>query len=336
MTRWSTRLSAYLVDRKRYDSGMTVLLTGGAGYIGAHVATLLKERDFDVVVVDDLTTGDSARIAGMEILRFDLSADASAGELTEFMKSRDITSVVHVAGKKQVGESVENPTWYYRQNVHSMTNLLTAMQANSVDRLVFSSSAAVYGMPEVEEVDEDVVCSPINPYGQSKLVSEWMARNAALAWGLRVANLRYFNVAGSGSPELRDPSALNLIPIVLKNLMEHRRPVVFGADYPTPDGTCIRDYVHVLDLAAAHIDALEYLDRPDRSYDTFNVGTGTGASVYEVINMISSHTGRKIEPAVIGRRAGDPARLIADVARIRDELGWKASYGLNEIISSAV
>ncbi|GAB3562137.1 UDP-glucose 4-epimerase GalE [Spelaeicoccus albus] len=315
---------------------MTVLLTGGAGYIGAHVARLLKERDFDVVVVDDLTTGDSERIAGTDVVSFDLSADAAANDLSQIMKSRDITSVVHVAGKKQVGESVNNPTWYYRQNVHSMTNLLTAMQVNCVERLVFSSSAAVYGMPDVEEVDERVECSPINPYGQSKLVCEWMSRNAALAWGLRVANLRYFNVAGSGWSELKDPSALNLIPIVLKSLVEHRQPVVFGSNYPTPDGTCIRDYVHVLDLAAAHIDALEYLDRPDRSYDTFNVGTGTGASVYEVVNTISSHVGRKIQPVVDGRRAGDPARLIANVARIQNELGWKASYGLSEIISSAI
>ena len=236
---------------------MTILVTGGAGYIGAHVVRLLQERGEKVVVVDDLSTGRADRVGDAVLVEVDVASPEAVDVLTRAMTEHDVRAVVHFAARKQVGESVERPAWYYQQNVGGFTNLVTAMQAAGVDRLVFSSSAATYGMPSVSLVEEKLHAEPINPYGETKLVGEWLGRAASRAWGLRFVALRYFNVAGAGWPDLGDPAVLNLVPMVLDRLERGERPKIFGDDYPTPDGTCIRDYIHVLDLAQAHLAALE-------------------------------------------------------------------------------
>ena len=314
---------------------MSVLVTGGAGYIGSHVVRLLQQRGDRVIVVDNLSSGIRERIGAAELVRLDLSAPEAVTTLTQVMKDSGVESVVHFAAQKQVGVSVIEPEYYYHQNLGGMTNLLTAMRAVGVDRLVFSSSAATYGMPDVDLVNEETPCAPINPYGETKLIGEWMSRAASRAWGLRAANLRYFNVAGTGWPDLADTAVMNLVPIVFAALREGKNPKVFGDDYATTDGSCVRDYVHVLDLAEAHLSALDYLDSDDRPYDVFNVGTGAGSSVFEVLAEIRKVSGLDFEIDIAERRAGDPPYLAADVSRINETLGWKAKNGLHEIVASA-
>ncbi len=314
---------------------MSVLVTGGAGYIGSHVVRLLHERSESVLVVDDMSSGLRERIGSSAFLQLDLSAPEAQQVLVKAIKEHDVTSVIHLAAKKQVGVSVQQPELYYEQNIGGMANLLAAMRETGVDRLVFSSSAATYGMPDVASVTEDQVCNPINPYGETKLIGEWMSANASRAWGLRAANLRYFNVAGAGWPELADTAVMNLVPIVFAAIKAGKAPVVFGDDYPTADGSCIRDYVHVHDLAEAHISALDYLERDVREFSTFNVGTGQGSSVFEVLAEVKRASGVDFEIDIQGRRAGDPPSLCADVSRIESELGWKAKRGLAEIVDSA-
>lgn len=314
---------------------MNVLVTGGAGYIGSHVVRLLKERGDKVVVIDNMSSGIASRIEGIELIELDLAAPEAVATISSAIERHKISSVIHFAARKQVGESVAKPEWYFEQNIGGMANLLTAMRATGVDRLVFSSSAATYGMPDVDMVREDALCQPINPYGQTKLVGEWMVANAARAWNLRGTNLRYFNVAGAGWPDLADTAVMNLVPIVFNALANGQKPVVFGNEYPTPDGSCIRDYVHVLDLAEAHLAALEYLDRDDRPFDTFNVGTGTGSSVLEVMEEVKKVSGVNFEFDIQAGRAGDPPALCADVSRIKETLGWTAKRNLSEIIQTA-
>ncbi len=314
---------------------MTVLVAGGAGYIGAHVVRLLAQQGRKVVVVDDLTTGDASRIGDAPLVQLDIAADSSREPLAAVMREHEVTAVINFAAKKQVGESVSKPARYFQQNVGGLANLLEAMEETGVDRMVFSSSAAVYGMPAAEMLDERLLAQPINPYGETKLVGEWLVADAATAWGLRGANLRYFNVAGAGWDDLGDPAALNLVTMVFEKMDAGAEPLIFGDDYPTPDGTCIRDYVHVLDLAEAHIAALDYLDRDDRPHSIFNVGTGSGASVADVIREIGVASEKELTPIVVDRRPGDPAQLIADVKLIADELGWTSKYDLPEIIRSA-
>ena len=312
---------------------MKLLVTGGAGYIGSHVVRIAENFGHEVVVVDDLSTGIPARI-DCELVHLDLSADSAVEQLTRLMNEHKFGAVVHLAARKQVGQSVEQPERYYKDNVGGLANLLTAMRASNTLKLVFSSSAATYGMPDVEKVDEDSPTKPINPYGETKLVGEWLTRASAF-WGLRSVNLRYFNVAGTGFDDLADTAALNLIPIAIGQLKRGENPVVFGDDYPTPDGSCIRDYVHVQDLAEAHIVAVKYLENETREYDTFNVGTGTGASVFEVLDELKKASGVDFKVEVGKRRAGDPPRLVADVSRIEDVLGFKCEKQLTEIVSSA-
>lgn len=313
---------------------MTVLVTGGAGYIGSHVVRLLQNRGRKVVVLDDLSEGFTERIGSSPLVRLDLAAANATEELVGLFELHGIDSVIHLAARKKVGESVEKPDWYLQQNVGGLENLLAAMKTGRVNRLVFSSSAATYGIPDVAQVSEDFDCKPINPYGQTKLDGEHLAQAASRDWGLREVSLRYFNVAGTGWPELVDTQIANLVPIIFKSLAEGKAPVIFGNDWDTPDGTCVRDYVHVLDLAEAHLAALDYLELEIRPFDVFNVGTGRGSSVLDVINTVSEVTGIAITPLIESRRPGDPAYLCANVSRIEQVLGWKAKHSLREIISS--
>ena len=314
---------------------MSVLVTGGAGYIGSHVARLLTEAGTEVIVVDDLSTGKDSRISGLTSYRIDLAEPSAVPTLGELMNKHKVTSVIHLAALKQVGASVENPEEYFNKNLGGQANLLLAMRSAGVKKLVFSSSAAAYGVPDVDLVSEEEISSPINPYGQTKLIGEWMAANAETSWGLRHVNLRYFNVAGAGWDDLADTQVLNLIPIVFEAIRNKSKPKVYGADYNTTDGSCVRDYVHVLDLAQAHIEALRYLEQNQREFNTFNVGTGTGSTVLEVIRQIQKTTGINFEYEVLARRPGDPARLISDASRIKTTMGWKAKNSLVEIVESA-
>jgi UDP-glucose 4-epimerase len=314
---------------------MSVLVTGGAGYIGSHVVRLLEQSGSAVVVVDNLSTGLEARVSGVPALNMELSAADAAEKLSQLMLDHSVSAVIHLAALKQVGESVAKPEEYFSKNLGGQANLLTAMRNSGVRKLVFSSSAASYGIPDVDLVHEDEPAKPINPYGQTKLIGEWMGANAASAWGLSHVNLRYFNVAGAGWPDLADTQRLNLIPIVFAALREKSIPKVFGSDYPTKDGSCIRDYVHVLDLAEAHIRAIDYLDEPAAEHRTFNVGTGSGSSVFEVLDQIRETTGIDFEHELAPRRAGDPPKLVADVSRIKQVMNWQAKKGLQEIVESA-
>lgn len=311
---------------------MRVLVTGGAGYIGSHVVRLALEAGHDVHIVDDLSTG-VARRTSCPITELDLSLDSSASELRALL-STGFDAVIHFAALKQVGESVAEPERYYRSNIGGMANLLSAMRATDTTKLVFSSSAAVYGIPSVEMVGEETPQRPINPYGETKFIGEWMVANAAV-WGLRGVNLRYFNVAGTGWNDLADTAALNLIPIAIDKIKQGENPVVFGTDYPTPDGSGIRDYVHVSDLARAHLMAIDYLDRPGDRYSAFNVGTGVGSSVLEVLAELKAVSGGNWVPDIRARRAGDPPKLVADVSRIQEQLGFVAEHNLRSIVRSA-
>lgn len=315
---------------------MTTLVIGGAGYIGAHVVQLLLERGESVAVVDDLSTGFRNRIGDAPLIEQDVTADGAVEVLEREMRERGVKAVIHFAAHKQVGESVEKPEMYWHDNIGGLANVLDAAARAGVRDFVFSSSAAVYGTPDVDLVDEELECRPINPYGATKYVGEWMLADAERAHGMRTVALRYFNVAGAGSPELADSLVMNLVPIVLDTLECGKNPKVFGNDYDTPDGTCIRDYVHVEDLADAHVAALGYLENDEREYRVFNVGAGKGSSVLEVIDAIGRAMDIGITPEIAPRRAGDPARLVCSTERIEKALGWKSSKDLDDIVRSAV
>ncbi|MEU8131873.1 UDP-glucose 4-epimerase GalE [Streptodolium elevatio] len=313
---------------------MSWLVTGGAGYIGAHVVRSLQSAGFGVVVLDDLSTGSADRVPGGVPLVVGSVLDRAL--LDTVLATHGVDGVVHVAGKKRVDESVARPLFYYEENVEGLRTLLDAVVAAGVRRFVFSSSAAVYGMPDVDLVDEDVTCRPINPYGESKLVGEWLIRAAATAHGIAYASLRYFNVAGAGAPELADTGVFNLIPMVFERLRGGAAPVIFGDDYPTPDGTCVRDFIHVQDLAEAHAAAARRLLADPEAALTLNVGRGEGTSVRAMVDLIRAETGHEDVVAVVRpRRPGDPARVVAAADRIRRELGFEARYGLHDMVASA-
>lgn len=313
------------------------MVTGGAGYIGSHVVRLLRDRGDSVVIVDDMSNGVASRIAGLPLERIDLSQDSAPAQLTDVIKRHRVDSVIHFAAKKMASESVDKPLKYYRNNVTGLANLLEALTATGVNRLVFSSSALVYGMQDrLVLAEQDADQHPSNPYGETKLIGEWMIDDVAAVSDLRAIKLRYFNVAGAGWPELADTAVQNLIPIVLNQVDRGEQSVIFGDDYPTEDGTCVRDYIHVKDLAEAHVVALDALVAGRNPQSAYNVGTGTGSSVREVIAALSDALGQPIDVAVGQRRAGDPARLVADVTAARQDLGWKAEYGLKDIAQSAV
>lgn len=315
---------------------MSILVTGGAGYIGAHVVRMLSERGEQVVVVDDLSSGKAERIGDAQLVQVDISRDEAYRKLTDAMVDYDVDAVIHFAARKQVGESVERPSWYYRQNLGGIANLTRAMYDAGVDRMIFSSSAAVYGIPEAALVSEDAPTQPINPYGETKLVSEMLMRDCERAWGMKWVALRYFNAAGVGWDDLADPATMNLIPIVLQSLHEKRTPKVFGDDYPTTDGTCIRDYIHVSDLADAHLVAMDALREGTLEHNEFNVGTGVGTSVAQIIAGMRQQLGWDFPVETVERRSGDPAELVADPTRIKREMGWEARHGVDQILASAV
>ncbi|MFI6583702.1 UDP-glucose 4-epimerase GalE [Embleya sp. NPDC050493] len=313
---------------------MKWLVTGGAGYIGTHVVRALLAVGEDVVVVDDLSSGSRERVPeGVPLV---VGSVLDRALLDEVFRAHAVDGVVHIAGRKQVPESVARPLFYYEENVEGLRTLLAAMVAADVTRIVFSSSAAVYGMPDVDLVDEDTPCVPINPYGESKLVGEWMIRATARAHGISYASLRYFNVAGAGAPELADKGVFNLVPMVLEKLTAEQAPVIFGDDYDTPDGTCVRDFIHVVDLAEAHVAATRRLAADPDAHLVLNVGRGEGTSVREMVELIGEVTGlRDLAPEHHPRRAGDPARVVASADLITTELGWKARYGTSDMVQSA-
>ncbi|NEB90553.1 UDP-glucose 4-epimerase GalE [Streptomyces bauhiniae] len=314
---------------------MSWLVTGGAGYIGSHVVRAMTAGGESVVVYDDLSTGSADRVpAGVPLV---VGSVLDQELLEHTLREHGVTGVVHIAAKKQVGESVERPLHYYRENVTGLQTLLAAMTATGVERIVFSSSAAVYGMPDVDLVTEDTPCAPMSPYGETKLVGEWLIAAAARAHGLRAVSLRYFNVAGAAAPELSDEGVFNLIPMVFERLEASEAPRIFGDDYATEDGTCVRDYIHVQDIASAHqAAAVRLREAPEGTSLVLNIGRGEGSSVREMVDRILKTTGNEdVTPEVTERRAGDPARVVAAASRIHTELGWTARHGLDEMIDSA-
>lgn len=314
---------------------MTVLVTGGAGYIGSHVVRLLLDRGDEVVVVDDLITGDQKRIPGVPLIEMDLADSSAPARLTRVMRDYDVEAVIHFAGRKQVAESVVRAAWYYQQNIGSLANVLLAIEEAQVTRLVFSSSAAVYGSSEGSALSEATETNPINPYGETKLIGEWLLEDIVRALGITASSLRYFNVAGAGWPELGDTAALNLVPMVFERLDLDRAPLIFGNDYETEDGTCVRDYIHVLDLAEAHLATLDSLATGAPRHDVYNVGTGVGSSVLAMVEKILEVSQSTVTPEIRDRRAGDPAVVVADPGSITRSIGWTAQRGLTEIVESA-
>lgn len=314
----------------------TILVAGGAGYIGSHMVALLVKRGYEVIVADNLRTGHWQAVKGAKKLYVgDLRDNAF---LEQVFSENDIDGVINFAAFSLVGESVTNPLKYYGNNVEGAVSLLSAMKAHGVDKMVFSSTAATYGEPEKQPIEEHDRTEPTNPYGATKLAIENMLKWCDRAYGIRYAALRYFNAAGSdtetGIGEDHDPES-HLIPLVMKTALGQRDHIgIFGEDYPTPDGTCVRDYIHVNDLAEAHLLALEYLAGGGSS-DVFNLGSGDGYSVKEIIETARRVTGREIKATVEPRRAGDPSVLIASNKKAAEVLGWKPVRGLEQIISDA-
>jgi len=313
---------------------MTWMITGGAGYIGSHVVRALVDGGARVVVFDDLSTGDPSRLPPQVPLVRGTVLDGAA--VRQALRDHAVDGIVHIAAKKQVGESVERPLFYYRENLEGLRTVLEAAVATGVHRFVFSSSASVYGMPDLDLVTEQTPPAPMSPYGETKLAGEWLVRATGAAHGLATACLRYFNVAGAARPELADPGAFNLVPMVFQRLSRGQAPVIFGADYPTPDGTCVRDYIHIEDVAAAHLAAARRLTDDPQAALVLNIGRGEGVSVAEmvaIIQEVSGHTG--VAPEVVPRRPGDPARVVASAEAITKELGWTATRDVRQMVTSA-
>ncbi|MFJ2807558.1 UDP-glucose 4-epimerase GalE [Kitasatospora sp. NPDC087271] len=314
---------------------MTWLITGGAGYIGGHVVRQLLDAGERVAVLDDLSTGDASRLPEGVALVEGSTLDRAV--LDAAIREHAIEGILHFAAKKQVGESVEQPFFYYRENMIGLQTVLEAAAEGGVKRFLFSSSAAVYGMPDVDLVTESTPCAPMSPYGETKLAGEWLVAAAGKAHGISTVALRYFNVAGAASPELSDTGVFNLIPMVFERLTAGEAPRVFGDDYPTQDGSCVRDFIHVSDIASAHVAAAKRLaaDPVGETSLVLNIGRGEGVSVKEMLEVIGKVTGYDTTPEVTPRRAGDPARVVASADLIRRELGWGARHDVAEMVASA-
>jgi UDP-glucose 4-epimerase len=311
---------------------MTWLVTGGAGYIGAHIVRAFLEAGIEPVVVDDLSSGHRDFVPAD--VPFERGTILDGGMLLRVLREHHVTGVIHVAGFKYAGVSVQRPLHTYEQNVDGTTVLLAAMQDAGVDRMVFSSSAAVYGTPDVDLVTEDTPKSPASPYGESKLIGEWLLRDQAIAAGLRHTSLRYFNVVGSGYPEIWDSSPHNLFPLVYDALLEGRTPKIFGEDYATPDGTNVRDYVHVSDIALAHVEAARRLDAGEPVEAAYNLGSGDGLSVRQIMDAMARVTGIAFDPEVAPRRPGDPPRIVASGELAARDLSWRMRHTVDEMVRS--
>lgn len=318
----------------QYDARVSWLVTGGAGYIGAHVVDALVDAGIDVIVVDDLSTGLASRVPpNLPILR---GSVLDAELRNRIFDSHEITGVVHLAAKKRVDESVEEPSLYYYENVEGLRRLLDSCVAANVRSFLFSSSAAVYGETDVLPITEDSPCAPVSPYGQTKLAGEWLTHAVGAASGMNTVALRYFNVAGTGRPELADRTGMNLVPMLLRAIAGGTAPEIFGTDYPTPDGTCVRDYVHVVDVAEAHVAAVHKL--VDGSIDeplTLNIGTGVGVSVREMADTALRVTGSDLRPVEKPRRPGDPPTVVAAVDKAAKLLHWKSRFSVDDMVESA-
>lgn len=311
---------------------MTWLVTGGAGYIGSHVVRALGEAGMPAVVIDDLSTGFESFVPdGVPFVRGTI---LDGENLVRVMEHHKVTGVIHVAGYKYAGVSVTRPLHTYEQNVTATATLLAVMESCGVDRIVFSSSAAVYGTPTTELVTEETPKSPQSPYGESKLIGEWLLADQGVARGLRHTSLRYFNVVGSASDELYDASPHNLLPLVFAALLEGRTPRINGNDYPTPDGTNVRDYIHVADLAASHVAAAQRLDAAGYLEPAYNLGSGSGSSVGDIMRTIAEVTGIPFDPEIGPRRPGDPARIVAAGDLAARDLDWKMRHTLREMVQS--
>ena len=319
---------------------MTWLVTGGAGYIGAHVVRAFLDEGIRPVVLDDLSSGHREFVPDDVALVEGQIQDTAL--VTRTLREHDVEGVVHVAGYKYAGVSVSRPLHTYSQNVQGTASVLEAMQEAGVSRFVFSSSAAVYGTPDVDVVTEQQELHPESPYGESKLFGEWLIADQAKALSmtegaapLQHVSLRYFNVVGSGSNDVYDTSPHNLFPLVLEALIAGRTPRINGIDYATPDGTCVRDYVHVADLAISHVAAAKAMmdGRPlDRVY---NLGSGDGLSVREIMDAMQRGTGHTFDPVIGDRRPGDPARIVANGDAAARDLDWKMRHTIDDMVTSA-
>ena len=317
---------------------MTVLVTGGAGYIGSHMVLALTDANEKVVVLDNLSTGFEWAIAPQaKLVKGDIADEELVGRV---IKEHSVDAIVHFAGSIVVPDSVTDPLGYYNNNTVKSRALMAAAVKGGVKNFIFSSTAAVYGNPETMPVFETARPAPISPYGSSKLMTEWMLRDSHLAYGLNYVALRYFNVAGAdpkGRSGQSTPRATHLIKVACQTVLGQRASMdVFGTDYPTPDGTCLRDYIHVSDLIAAHMDALAHLRKGGES-GIFNCGYGKGYSVIEVIRAVEKAAGKPVNHVLGPRRAGDPAGIVAGADRVREILGWEPKYAdLDLIVRSAL
>lgn len=319
---------------------MSWLVTGGAGYIGSHVVRAFFEQGITPIVVDDLSSGHREFVPdGVDFVEGQVQ-DTSLLERT--MREHDVEGVMHIAGYKYAGVSVARPLHTYSQNVQGTAAVLEAMQRVGVSRIVFSSSAAVYGTPDVDLVTEDQPTAPESPYGQSKLIGEWLLADQARALELtdgatplQHVSLRYFNVVGSGTDEVYDTSPHNLFPLVIEALIEGRTPRINGTDYPTPDGTCVRDYVHVADLATSHVAAATAMAEGRELRPVYNLGSGDGLSVREIMDAMQRGTGHTFEPVIGERRPGDPARIVANGDAAARDLDWRMRHSIDDMVTSA-
>jgi UDP-glucose 4-epimerase len=312
---------------------MSWLVTGGAGYIGAHVVRAFLDEGLEPVVVDDLSSGHRAFVP--DGVTFVEGSILDTPLLERTLREHAVTGVVHVAGFKYAGVSVSRPLHTYEQNVTGTASVLAAMQEADVDKVVFSSSAATFGTPDTDVVTEQTATRPESPYGESKLIGEWLLRDQATATGLRHSSLRYFNVVGSGTDEVYDTSPHNLFPLVIEALLEGRTPRINGDDYDTPDGTCVRDYVHVADLATSHVAAARALTEGRELEPVYNLGSGDGISVRQIMQAMARVTGIDFEPEVQPRRPGDPAKIVAAGDLAARDLDWRMRHDLDAMVASA-